>query len=1068
MKRKIALAAFYVLAWIWPCIAQQEINGFVYSSSNQMPLHGASVQLKKAGQIRHSGPDGGFKLELTGNDTLLVSFVGYIPRYIPVTVEPQQLLEIYLEPEAETLEEVVINTGYYQVPRERATGSFVHVDNQTLNRVVGGSILQRLEGIAPGVQFTNAGGTSASDIRVRGLATIQSDETPLIVLDGFPYEGDINTINPNDIESVTVLKDAAAASIWGARAGNGVIVITTKQGRYGQKAQISFNNNVTIGEKPDLFYNQNRLPSDIVMQIEKEKYERGGYYNEAATQAPFPEYVELLIRRDQGLISGEKFTQQETILRNTEVRDEALRYLYRPSQYRQHALNVRGGGETMRYAFGLGYDRNRSTIVGNGNDRLNINMQNTFKPLEGLELSGSIWYTSQGTETNGLTLDDLGSGATNFGLSPYIRLMDEMGNSLPVVKDYRMPYKESMAAEGLLDWQFRPLDEITMADNRTKGTEMRLNGGVRYAFLRHFNLSADYQFVRGESQTIQHYTPDSYYVRNLVNRYTQEDGTQVIPHNHILYGQRPAGQHAHSARGQLNYSRDFGSDHAVALLAGAEMRSGVRETEPGYRLYNYDPEYRTGNTNFDYVTRYPTRPRLTGTIPEQPSGRDGYMDRFLSYYGNGSYTYRKRYILSASLRWDGSNLFGVKTNQRGTPLWSVGGSWEASGERFYPIADWLPYLRLRGTYGSAGNVNKSVSAYPVIRYAMDTGRDLQYADLQSAGNPSLRWEQVNTLNMGMDWRTMGNRITGSIEYYTKWAQDLIGADYLPPSTGIITGGTAVATNLINYADLQTKGVDVQINSLNLNGGITWKSLLMVSWVRNRVTHFNTGEVATIGNYFTSPPPVVGRSRDALYALPWAGLDHETGMPLVWYDGALGAEYSDYYRNYDPADLRIEGVRVPSFYGSLRNDVSWKGIALSVLVTWKTNYVFRRESIYPGVEYDGGYHMDYFRRWQKPGDERITDVPAWAESSETYRTQVYRHSEALVDRGDHVRIQDVNLSYAFPRDLLGRLPIAGIRLYGYVRNVGILWKSTQTGIDPDYVTAEYPAPRTFAFGVQVDF
>ncbi len=1067
MKRKIALAAFYVLVWIWPCIAQQEINGFVYSSGNQTPLQGASVQLKKAGQIRHSGPDGAFKFELRDNDTLLVSFVGYIPRYIPVAVETQQPLEIYLEPEAGTLEEVVINTGYYHLPRERATGSFVHVDNETLNRVVGGSILQRLEGIAPGVQFTNAGGTSASDIRVRGLATIQSDETPLIVLDGFPYDGDINTINPNDIESVTVLKDAAAASIWGARAGNGVIVITTKQGRYGQKAQISFNNNITIGEKPDLFYNQNRLPSNIVMQIEREKYERGGYYNETATQAPFPEYVELLIRRDQGLISGEEFTQQEILLRNTEVRDKALRYLYRPSQYRQHALNVRGGGETMRYAFGLGYDRNRSTVVGNGSDRLNINMQNTYKPLEGLELSGSVWYTSQGAETNGLTLDDLSSGATNFGLSPYIRLRDEMGNSLPVVKDYRMPYKESMAAEGLLDWQFRPLDEIIMADNRTKSTEMRLNGGVRYAFLRHFNLSADYQFVRGESQTIQHYTPDSYYVRNLVNRYTQEDGTQVIPYNHILYGQRPTGQHAHSARGQLNYGRDFGSDHAVALLAGAEMRSSVRETEPGYRLYNYDPEYRTGNTNFDYVTRYPTRPRLTSTIPEQPSGRDGYTDRFLSYYGNGSFAYRKRYIFSASLRWDGSNLFGVKTNQRGTPLWSVGGSWEASGERFYPIADWLPYLRLRATYGSAGNVNKSVSAFPILRYAMDNSRNLSYAILQSAGNPSLRWEQVNTLNAAADWRTKDSRITGSIEYYVKWAEDLIGADYLPPSTGIITGGTAANTNLINYANLLTKGLDVQVSSRNLAGPLQWKTVLVASWVRNRVTHFNTGEVPSVSTYFTMPPPVVDRSRDVVYAQPWYGLDPTSGLPRIYADGEPSDDYLGYFQSTTPADLRVAGVSIPPLYGSLRNEMRWKGASLSFLISYKGMYVFRRNSMLPGMEYIGEhYHMDYLKRWQKPGDELITDVPANADDTQP-GSFAYLYTEALITKGDHIRLQDVRLSFNLLRSN-SRLPVEKVTLYGYARNLGILWRANSNGIDPDYSNAEYPAPRTLAIGLQIDF
>src|SRR5690606_34247321 len=362
-------------------------------------------------------------------------------------------MDITLEPDENMLEEVEVNTGFYQVPRERATGSFTHVDNKMLNRVVGGSILQRLEGIASGVQFTQANGTTAASIRVRGLATIESNEEPLIVVDNVPYEGDINTIDPNDVESITVLKDAAAASIWGARAGNGVIVITTKRGRYNQRARISVNSNMTVGEKPDLFYSKNRLPSEIVMQIEKDKYERGGYYVESAQQTPFPEYVELLIARDSGWISDADFLAKEAILQNTEVRDEALKYLYQPSVYQQHALNVRGGGEAYTYYLSAGYDKNRSNVIGNGNDRLNLNLQNTFRPLKGMELSAAMWYTQQRGENNGLSLGDLAARATQVGLSPYIRLKDEQGDNLPIVKDYRLPYVGTAVQEGLLDWQ---------------------------------------------------------------------------------------------------------------------------------------------------------------------------------------------------------------------------------------------------------------------------------------------------------------------------------------------------------------------------------------------------------------------------------------------------------------------------------------------------------------------------------------------------------------------------------------------------------------------------------------
>src|SRR5690606_30573705 len=199
--------------------------------------------------------DGSFSLPSPRQaDTLLISFVGYLSRHVPVGTNGPRQLHVALEADPNALEEVVVNTGYYRMPKERATGSFTHVSSALINRSVSTNILQRLEGVANGVQFVEPHAADASGIRVRGLSTIEADTRPLIVVDNFPYEGDINTINPNDVESITVLRDAAASSIWGARAGNGVIVINTKQGAYNQTARISINSNVTIGEKPNLFY----------------------------------------------------------------------------------------------------------------------------------------------------------------------------------------------------------------------------------------------------------------------------------------------------------------------------------------------------------------------------------------------------------------------------------------------------------------------------------------------------------------------------------------------------------------------------------------------------------------------------------------------------------------------------------------------------------------------------------------------------------------------------------------------------------------------------------------------
>lgn len=1051
--------------------ASAQIQGRILSAETSEPMAGATVRLASAGHGAVSDVEGRFSMPSpTTADTLVIRFIGYDVAYYPVNPGMREPLEILLNRQTSAIEEVEINTGFYQVPRERATGSFTHVDNETLNRVVGGNILQRLEGIASGVQFTNANGTSPGDIRVRGLATIESNEEPLIVVDNFPYEGDINTINPNDIESITVLKDAAAASIWGARAGNGVIVITTKQGRYGQRTRISLNSNVTIGEKPDLFYSRNRLPSDIVMQIEKEKYERGGFYLESANQTPFPEYVELLIARDSSWITEQDFLSRESILRNTEVREEALKYLYQPSAYQQYALNVRGGGDAHTYYFSAGYDQNRSHVIGNGNDRLNLNLQNTFQAIKNMEITAGVWYTRQEGQNNGLALNGLRAAGIQTDLSPYIKLKDESGNILPIVKDYRLHYVNQSEATGLLDWHYRPLEEVALADNRSGRTEMRLNGGVRYYFLRHFNLNATYQYARSRSESSRLHHEGSYYARDLVNRLTQPDGSRIIPYAAILQAGDPMESVSHSGRLQLNYTQSVDEDHVISVLSGGEIRSYVRNGFPGYQLFNYDRDVLTGTAYYNYEQEYSVRPANNiARIPQPPSTRTRFTDHYLSYFGNASYAYRDRYVLSGSARWDGSNLFGVNTNQKGTPLWSIGGSWEISKEAFYGM-DKVPYLRLRATYGSSGNVNHQVSVYPTVNYSVDGITKANIARLTSAGNPSLRWELVNTLNVAVDFTTKNRRIRGTIEHYIKDAEDLIGADYLPPSTGIITGGTALATNLINYANIQTHGWDIQLTSQNVRGPLSWESSMLLNYVKNEITHYNTGEISVIGRYAASPaPPMIGRSRDVVYALPWHGLD-QTGMPVIFLDGGRSDDYAAYYQNFQPKDLIIGGVSTPLLYGSLKNDFSWKGVSISALLTWKAKYVFRRNSIGPGDEFDIplNYHMDYLHRWQQPGDERHTNVPASLKNFETYRTQAYLFSEALITRGDHIRLQDLNLTYTLSRRQMSRMPIQSIRVYAYVRNLGILWRANKNGIDPDYPNSDFPSPRTFAFGVQVDF
>lgn len=1048
--------------------AQQNLTGTV-SETQGKPLVGATITLMFGKITVVTDTKGEFSLPVSKQaDTLIISHIGYLNMQLPFDTAGSDPLKIMLHPDPNALEEVVVSTGYYEVPRERATGSFAHVDNTLLNRSVSTNLLERLDGVVSGLQFVDSQAEDASGIRVRGVSTIEADTRPLIVVDNFPYEGDIMTINPNDVESVTVLKDAAAASIWGARAGNGVVVINTRKGAYNQPARISFNSNLTLGDKPDLFYNQNYLPSSTVMEIQKELFERGAYTEQDRTY--IPSYVELLIKQRDNLINNEDFLRQENFMRDSDLRRDVMDYLYRAPLNQQYSLNVRGGGQAYRYALSAGYDANRSHVIGNNSGRINLGLQNTFKVRTKLELTGAVWYTRQRRVDNGISHTDLGLFSSSSNSSNiYDGLIDLNGTSGFTHSLYRQGYREQSENMGLLDWMYRPLDEQKLLDNSNGSQELRINTGFQYSFSDEFILDVTYQYIQGDNWSEQYHAPESYYVRNYVNRFTQPDGTQAIPHGGILEIGEPSFHNTHSARALLNYRKEFAKFHQTAVLVGGEIRRRTFQIMPSLRIYNYDDNTSLGTTDLDFRHVWVSRPNSSGRIPVSTSAAVAPTrteDRFLSYFGNFSHIYRNRYVLSGSVRWDGSNLLGVKTNQRGIVLWSIGGSWDVSQEDFYEI-DWLPHLRLRTTYGSAGNIDKSQSHYPTIQLGVNSISRLQQSILRHPGNPSLRWEQVNTLNVGLDWRVANNRIAGSVEYYKKNGLHLLGDKLMDPTLG-------AGLNLkMNYANLRTQGWDVQVNSMNLTGALEWRSTVLLSTTNNWITHYN-GPPFTSSQYLTGYPKTVGKSVDLLYTLPWYGLDDSNGMPIILIDGEKTtdpSEYAGYYLNFPLDEIVVAGVRVPPVFGSIRNTFEWRGFQVSALVSFKGGYVFRRNSIGPGQEYLTSpiYHMDYFTRWQQPGDELRTNVPGWAATAApNQRFGVYQNSQALITKGDHIRLQDVSLSYTLTnRNAPGISSLRNVRIYAYARNLGILWKANKSGIDPDYVHADFVAPRIFALGLQVD-
>lgn len=1057
---------YFILLWTCCagiCRAQgtYQLEGLVKGSGG-LPLRGANVILP--GTSYHAVTDslGRFHLRVAGaaNVQVRVTYVGYAAREAVVLLPQSGVLVLTLESSGGQLAEVVVSTGYQQFPKERATGSFVAVDKALLNRSVSTDIIDRLKGVVPGLSFNPVG----TRISIRGQSTIFSNADPLIVVDGFPYNQPVENINPGDVESVTVLKDAAAASIWGSRAGNGVIVITTNKGKFNRPLRVSLNANVTVGARPDLFY-QPRMSTADYIGLERRLFS-AGYYSGVETadgHPPLSPVVELLAAERDGKLSPADADRQIGALSGLDVRNDLEKYLYRKTVNQQYALSLDGGSENQRYFFSAGYDRNLNNQAGNGFDRVTLNANNTWTMLDRkLELSAGLNVVRTGTDFNNPGLLTWNNGNKIF---PYAQLADASGNPLAVTHDYRQGFVQAATGAGLLDWSYRPLQELRLADNRQQMTEYRLNTGLTYKIIKGLNAQVLYQYDRSSTVGRNLQSADSYFTRNMINRFTQvdEDGvlTRPVPLGGILVMENGSSVN-HDGRMQVNYDGGWGKNELTAI-AGYEVQT-LHVLGNAYTFYGYDPEHATmkqvdGVTQFSYYDN----PNSGSNIPENQAESD-HTDHYLSYYANAAYAYDRRFTVSASARLDRSNLFGVNTNQKGVPLWSTGVAWELSREGFYHW-EGLPYLKLRATFGYNGNINKSLSAYTTASYfdGSNSQNRLPYAQIVNPPNPALRWERNRHINLGLDFGTKEQRISGTLEYYFKQGLDLIGNTSYPPSSGItvFTGNTA---------DTRGHGLDLNIDTKNLTGPFKWSTTWLISYVTDKVSHYqvasNVSDYLAFG--YLGAYPLEGKPLYAVYSYRWAGLDPQTGDPRGYLNGAVSKDYTAIQAAASPGNLVYNGPSRPVVFGALRNTFSYKGLSLSANISYQLGYYFRRGSVIYGSDYGlSQQNGDYALRWQKPGDEALTVVPSLPVSANNQRDNFYRYSSVLVEKADNVRLQDLNLSYTFSKGALSFLPGANLQVYVYAANLGILWRANKLHLDPDAGNT-YPTPGTVAGGIRLTY
>ncbi|WEK36481.1 MAG: SusC/RagA family TonB-linked outer membrane protein [Candidatus Pseudobacter hemicellulosilyticus] len=1038
------------------------IQGQVTNEKNE-PVVGATISQKGSLYSVVSDDNGYFVIpDVRIGATLLFSSVNYETKII--RIRGRQSLKVELTPKTAELKTVTISTGYQNINKERMVGSYSKLDSANYHRRAGMDIVSRLDGTVSGVLFDKKGG--GASMQVRGISTLGVPGTslsPLIIVDNFPYPGNINDINPNDVDNVIVLKDAAAASIWGTRAGNGVVVITTKKARYNSPLRVTASSNLTFQGKPDLYYFP-QISSAEMVELEKNVFEKGGYDGALAdiyNWTPVPIVVDILDKAKRNIITSEEANRQIEKLKNVDVRDEMDKFLYRTGLAQQHHVNLSGGNPIFSYQLSTGYNYSLSNLKGSDqNDQFTFNFINSIKPHKDLDFEIGI---------NLIKATDRNLDISLPNVSPYTSLADSQGKALPISNGIRMAFVDTAGEGKLLDWHYRPLDEMHNSNYLSRSQVARFNFIASYRFFSWLKGSLKYQYIKGTRSTNNENNLQSYYSRNLINSLSQIDGdvvTRIIPKGSILDVSNSM-YTSNQIRGQLDISNNWADKHELGILLAAEM-SKTNGENSGTRFYGYNDANFTYASNLDYASFNPVYgfPFYSMQIIQGNILGEDPKTNLLSLVGNASYTYNGRYTIYGSARRDGANVFGVSTNNKFKPLWSAGINWNIAQEGFFQV-DWLPLFRFRTSYGYTGNVNNQLSGLPTVQYTAtpDAYTKLPYAQIGAAPNPELRWEEVKIFNAGIDFGLFKQRISGSVEIFKKISKDIIAPIKLDPTSG-------VNEFTVNSASLSGHGIDLAINSRNIEGEFQWETGFGLSYAKTIVKKIFNSPVKVTDFTTYSINPSEGRLAYGIASYRYAGLDPSNGDPLGYWNNKISNDYQSILNDSIQNQL-FHGSAIPLCFGFLRNTISWKGFSISANITYRLKYYFRKPTVnYSSLIQTWNGHSDYSRRWQNPGDERYTSVPSFIYPLNTERDLFYQLSSINVLRADNVKLQDIRFQYSLEGTNSSSF-LKNAQVFVYANNLNlILWRKENSSYDPDFSGGNsiraLPTSRLFTVGFFASF
>ncbi len=1068
-------------------ISQTAVKGKV-TDENGEPLVGVGIQNETTREFASTNFDGDYSINAKNGDKLLFSYIGM--ENASVIVGNKSLINITLKTDAIALENVVV-TGYQTISKERATGSFNTVSVEQLNKPQT-SVEQALVGNVSGLQIIDKGYNEREEsIIIRGLTSLGANSAPLIIVDGFAIEGSLSSLNPNDIANITVLKDAAAASIWGARSANGVIVITTKSAKKG-KVNVELNAFVKFSGKMNLDYANPLASSAETVEYEKLAFETNNFtqghhissdtwtwraYNEYGKN-----YTQATIAMNEnkfGYLTDSELSATLSRLASQNNKDQIRKYMLSAPVTQQYNLTVSGGNEKVTNILSMMFDKNIGEMKGSENGRYTINFRNNIALFKWLDINVGTMVQYDKSMNNGLTLADIQK------MSPYDMLVDNNGDYLHVQNNLYLPLVDRyITQKGVQfpysDWTYNPIREMNGTNIKEENIYGRVQAGLKIKFMEGLSFDSKIQYEIQKSNYRAHYLEDTYKVRFAVNYLSKWNGSpSSTPTQQLAKGdalQTSEGDlKAWNARNQLNFERTFADKHNVSVIAGTEVYERVYATTSNPLMYGYNDNNLTftappgGITDYPYnmfdsedYYEYMTALYYPGTATMKAET----CDRYFSLYANASYTYNNKYTLSGSYRVDASNLISSDAAIRYSPFWSVGASWNMSKEDFMQDADWLNRLVLRATYGFNGNVDKSTSIDPLIKvYYYNDKWGAYRGTISNYGNPYLCWEKTGALNIGIDFSVLGNKLSGSIDYYNKQGKDLISkiavADVF---------GTSSSQDM-NAVEMYNKGIELSLSSNLSKGDFTWNGNLNFSYNKNKITKLYKNS-SIQGNRLYGPGSgweyYEGYDANTLWSLRYGGMMDVAGMyqpVIVDKNGENPIPMTTYYTSLSEDYIVGTGTTVPPCILGFTNSFKYRNLSLSFIITGYFGHKFRATGFnYPMVEYGVAAPNKYYSDALNANPDKMV---TFEKEYPSYFSDYMQFIDYNIQSAANIRFQEINLTYSLPKNVTNFIGISGAQVYGQLNNIGVI-AFNKNNEDPFYPMGTYKPGMACTFGVKINF